>query len=513
MIKKTQRTRKILNWWLSLSIRSKMLSFIITVSIMVLFVTLFNIIVTNQYLTDFNVILGESYAVNTVQNDFDKLNTAFINYESNKNDESKKAEFEEAYTTQVQILNNDLDTLNSEYKTIGIQRYLLTQAVKTSCHSYILKCNELLESEETSGLQYIKNYYKTLTIGDYIKLYLKQLMQQTLTQGNASYARIAAVFRMLPAVALALGIFVAVIAFMLNWITMNHIIKPLLALSQSSKAIAENGMDVPDVEVQNRDEIGELVNVFNKMKRSTAQLINTLQQNNELETRLHQEEIIRINTEKEFKEMQMVMLQSQINPHFLFNTLNTISRMAAVESAERTAELILRLSNLFRYNLETDSKSVSLTRELNIINDYMYIQHERFGIRMGFSIDCRIDADSVKIPPFVLQPIVENSVIHGITPKPEGGQIRVSIFSEDGKIIIKVVDNGKGISPEVISVLTSENSDYKGHLSGIGLGNVKTRLKLMYPESEFIIFSKVGLGTAVRIILPEKARQNLESTI
>jgi flagellar motor component MotA len=195
---------------------------------MVLFVTLFNIIVTNQYLTDFNVILGESYAVNTVQNDFDKLNTAFINYESNKNDESKKAEYEEAYTTQVQILNNDLDTLNSEYKTIGIQRYLLTQAVKTSCHSYILKCNELLESEETSGLQYIKNYYKTLTIGDYIKLYLKQLMQQTLTQGNASYARIAAVFRMLPAVALALGIFVIVIAFMLNWITMNHIIKPCL---------------------------------------------------------------------------------------------------------------------------------------------------------------------------------------------------------------------------------------------------------------------------------------------
>jgi sensor histidine kinase YesM len=71
------------------------------------------------------------------------------------------------------------------------------------------------------------------------------------------------------------------------------------------------------------------------MKYSTAQLINTLQQNNELEGRLHQEEIIRINTEKEFKEMQMVMLQSQINPHFLFNTLNTISRMAAVESAER----------------------------------------------------------------------------------------------------------------------------------------------------------------------------------
>lgn len=510
MIKKAQRTRKMLNWWLSLSIRRKMMSFVISVSIMVLFVTLFNIIATNQYLTDFNVILGESYAVNAVQNDFDKLNTAFINYEKYKDDESKKTEYEEVYASQIQVLNNDLLTLNSSYKEIGIQRYLLTQAVKTSCNSYIVRCNKLLESEETTGTQYTINYYKTLTVGDYIKLYLKQLMQETLNQGNASYARIAAVFRMLPVIALALGVFVVAIAFMLNWITMNHIIKPLLALSHSSKAIAENGLDVPDVEVQNRDEIGELVSVFNKMKRSTAQLINTLQQNNELEARLHQEEIIRINTEKEFRDMQMAMLQSQINPHFLFNTFNTISRMAAIESAERTEELILRLCNLFRYNLEMDKKSVSLTRELNIINDYIYIQHERFGIRMGFSIYCRIDTDSVEIPPFVLQPIVENSVIHGITPKPEGGQIRVSIFNKADKIVISVVDNGMGISPEVIRVLTSENSDYKGHLSGIGLGNVKTRLKLMYPESEFIIFSKVGLGTAVRIILPEKARQNPE---
>ncbi len=179
--------------------------------------------------------------------------------------------------------------------------------------------------------------------------------------------------------------------------------------------------------------------------------------------------------------------------------------MASVENAERTEELILRLSNLFRYNLETDNKSVSLTRELNIINDYIYVQHERFGIRMGFSIYCRVDTDSIKVPPFVLQPIVENSVIHGLTPKPQGGQIRISILKKLDKIMIKVVDNGMGISPEVLSVLTSENSDYIGHLSGIGLGNVKVRLKLMYPESEFVIFSKVGLGTAVRITLPDKA--------
>jgi two-component system LytT family sensor kinase len=504
---KIPKVMKVLDWWLSLSIRKKMMGFVIIVSTMVLIVTLFNIVMTNKYLADFNVILGDSYAVNTVQNDFDRLNTAFINYENDKNEEL----FEAEYLAQTQILKTDLDKLNNAYKQIGIQRYLLTQAIKTSCQSYMQRCGTLINTEDPKNTQYIKEYYKILSIGNYIKGYLKQLMQETLTQGNESYAKIANVFSILPVFAIGLGIFVVAVAFILNWITMNHIIKPLLALSRSSKAIADSGMDVPDIEVQNRDEIGELVNVFNKMKRSTAQLINTLHQNNELESQLHQEEIIRINTEKEFKEMQMSMLQSQINPHFLFNTLNTISRMAAVENAERTEELIHRLSNLFRYNLETDNKSVTLTRELDIINDYIYVQHERFGIRMGFSIYCCINTDVVKVPPFVLQPIVENSVIHGITPKTEGGQIRVSILGMDGKIVIKVVDNGRGISPEVLNVLTSENNEYVGHLSGIGLGNVKTRLKLMYPESEFVINSKVGLGTAVRITLPKKASQELSA--
>ncbi len=284
--KKTPITRKLLNSWLSLSVRKKMMGFVTIVSIMVLIVTLFNIIMTNRYLSDFNVILGDSYAVNAVQNDFDRLNLAFINYEENKDDESTKAEYEEEYISQIQILNNDLDKLNSSYQKIGIQRYLLIQAIKTSCHSYIQRCNELLQVDEAAGMQYITEYYKTLTVGDYIKMYLKQLMQETLNQGNKSYARIAAVFTVLPVIAISLGVFVIGIAFMLNWITMNHIIKPLLALSHSSKTIAENGLDVPDIEVQNRDEIGELVSVFNKMKHSTAQLINTLQQNNELENRL-----------------------------------------------------------------------------------------------------------------------------------------------------------------------------------------------------------------------------------
>ena len=154
---------------------------------------------------------------------------------------------------------------------------------------------------------------------------------------------------------------------------MRQIINPLLKLAGAAKRIAANDMYVPDLRVQNRDEIGELVQTFNVMKHSMYQSITTLREKNEIESRLHLEEVQRINAEQMLKTAQMSLLQSQINPHFLFNTLNIISRMAKIEHAPDTEELIRRLANLFRYNLQTASERVTLTRELNIISDYMYI--------------------------------------------------------------------------------------------------------------------------------------------
>jgi sensor histidine kinase YesM len=229
--------------------------------------------------------------------------------------------------------------------------------------------------------------------------------------------------------------------------------------------------------------------------------ITALKRENEIEKRLHKEEVNRINAEKMLEKMQMSLLQSQINPHFLFNTLNTVSRMAKIEGAQKTEDLILRLSNLFRYNLQDANESVTLTKELSTISDYIFIQQKRFGDRLKFIIDCRINTDYLFVPTFTLQPIIENAIIHGIGIKEQGGTIRLRIKQKGSFAVITVTDNGVGISAEKLEILMNQTKS-KGHLSSIGINNVRMRVNLLYAGSSFKIFSREKLGTVIEIKIP-----------
>lgn len=482
--------------WLAMSVRGKMMLFLSLVIAMVMSITLFSVCLMNVYLRDFNVVLGDSYAVNGVLSSFEHEAAAFKQYAS-----YRTTELELDYTLARQGTAHSLTGLRYEFSEMDIDRYLLTQSILVAYGSYKRQCDLVLRIPDEND-NYIPQYYYALKIEEYIIGYTKDLLQITLAQGNDTYHHKERIFRILPMIGVFFACLVVGAAVVLWSITVRHIINPMVKLARSSKEIAAGCFDTPDVIVTNRDEIGELVQTFNKMKHSMAHSITTLQEKNEMESRLHTEEVQRINAEKMLKTAQMSLLQSQINPHFLFNTLNIISRMAKVEEAVSTGELIQCLANLFRYNLQTASARVSLTRELNIINDYIYIQHKRFGSRIGFEIDCRVDADDMQIPTFTLQPLVENAVIHGVSPKEEGGRIRLRIREKKGYVVITVTDSGQGIPADRLAKLMAEGTSHKGHLSGIGLNNVRTRVETLYPGSTFRIFSGVGFGTCVKILLP-----------
>ena len=105
------------------------------------------------------------------------------------------------------------------------------------------------------------------------------------------------------------------------------------------------------------------------------------------------------------------------------------------------------------------------------------------------------------VPTFTLQPLVENAVIHGVAPKEEGGRIRIRIRMRGGRTVITVTDSGQGIPPELLAILMRGGKNHRGHLSGIGVGNVRTRIGTLHPGSTFRIFSRVGMGTAIRLSL------------
>jgi two-component system, LytTR family, sensor kinase len=192
---------------------------------------------------------------------------------------------------------------------------------------------------------------------------------------------------------------------------------------------------------------------------------------------------------------ELKALRSQIRPHFLFNALNTISSFCRTNPL-KARELILNLSNYFRNTLKRENDFVTLGQELELIESYLYIEKARFGERLQLYIDIPEEFKSITIPIFVLQPIVENSVKHGIAPNIDGGNIFITVKSIGPEYLFSVKDTGRGMSKERYDEVVTK-------WPGIGLSTINERLKLLYGEKyKLNIKSTLGIGTEINFNIP-----------
>lgn len=192
---------------------------------------------------------------------------------------------------------------------------------------------------------------------------------------------------------------------------------------------------------------------------------------------------------------RMDALSSQINPHFLFNTLNTVSSLVRYEP-DMARVVVLKLSNILRRLLRKHETFVALRDELEFIDDYLDIEMARFGRdKLQFFKDVSAETLDSFVPSMLLQPIIENAIRHGIAPKLEGGEIRLKTRLTDGRLRIDIEDNGMGISTTRLSQIYGE---------GIGISNVHERLRLLYGDQfQMDIESREGEGTQIHIEIPE----------
>jgi sensor histidine kinase YesM len=195
------------------------------------------------------------------------------------------------------------------------------------------------------------------------------------------------------------------------------------------------------------------------------------------------------------QEMQLSLLKSQINPHFLFNTLNSISVLIG-QDKEKARRMINRLSEIFRYALESyDDQQVRLSDEMRFTENYLNIQKVRFEDRLKVVSQVDKDCLNLKVPSMVLQPIVENSVKHGISPKDEGGTIWIKIHKNGEFVYFEVADNGLG---------SNANKGIKEHGSGVGLSVSDKRLRKMYGEASRLNLEGNQDGFKVKFKIPIK---------
>lgn len=299
-----------------------------------------------------------------------------------------------------------------------------------------------------------------------------------------------------------LGIWLLIsITFILLLVTYGlsvSITKPVAQLTEAANVLSNGHFD-REITVESKDEIAFLAKTFNRMRININNLISEIHLKAQLEKELQENKLL-------LQESQLRSLQSQINPHFLFNTLNTVSKKAYLEGAEETSDLLVNIAGLLRYNLKRLDRSVKLFDELNVLRQYIDIQKARFTDRLDFYMDVDFDCLDIDIPALTLQPIIENAVIHAVEPKEEGGAIWFRIKDVDDHVQIEIEDDGEGMTKGKASqLLEGAQALSEGHSTGLGFTNVVKRLKLFYGQAQLVrVESSLGKGTKITLTIPKQ---------
>lgn len=401
------------------------------------------------------------------------------------------------------------EELSYDYRNMGESRYARTWAIRNLYQVYCEKRDLLLNRHER-GADYISKLYEVYDMQGYLLSYAKLLMQDTMEDGVSVYAERVRTMIVIPLLVIAVELLFFACILKLSGVMSMTIVEPVMELANASRKITENDYYIEDVQVQSEDELGDLVHAFNKMKYATGGYIQALEERRKALDLYHAEELERLRIAGRLDAIELELLKSQINPHFLFNTLNVIGGMANLENAETTEAMIQSLSNLFRYNLKTPEEKVTLARELKVIQDYMFLQEMRFGGRIRCVIDCRIDAELVMIPTFTFQPLVENAIIHGLASKEEGGVIYIRILKRGSMLCIDAADDGLGMDLATLQELRRRMEEEDGNRTSIGLFNIYRRVHTMYANGSMQIYSRQGRGTIISIRLPDERGGNIE---
>ena len=287
------------------------------------------------------------------------------------------------------------------------------------------------------------------------------------------------------------------------------LISPLKALSKSADEVANGNFNIKVLEVQSEDEIGVVTRAFNQMVVSIRLYIERIRRSMEVERAMKENEL---KMEAHLKDAQLKYLQAQINPHFLFNTLNAGAQLAMLEGADRTYEYVQNMAEFFRYNVKKGDEIASIREEIELVDNYIYILNVRFSGDIHYEKKIDKSLLQIQMPSMILQPIVENCVNHGIREMAGEGKIYLSVYRLDDMACISIRDNGIGMSQETIEKVLSgtyREEELTGDSNGIGMDNVIGRLKL-FTESEdvmSIISEGTDKGTEVIIYLQMRERE------
>lgn len=482
------------------TVRRKLVFYSVLIIIVLASTTIYAFIYTGSVAKTYNELFGSLYDFNDVSKHFYDTNyriEAVLSLSLNR----EEADIEDIKANIARVVD-ETRQLDQQYRSI--KSWVGIEGLIGLMETYKSVAEEVLDMFETGeGLlsqQYFDDAQELRKLKGYINDRLAEIMSEDIVQSSVLYTKIQEqlnrnqLFFTTAFFCILIFNLIAVVYFA-RWLS-----KPISSLSRRTERIAAGDLNVSDIKVNTDDELGVLAASFNKMAGNIRTLIVQITQKADVERKLKEEEMKNLKVMTELKQTELKVLQSQINPHFLFNTLNTIARLAMFEEADDTLKLIESTSELLRYNLgKINREGVTLKDEIDNVKEYIYIQKTRFSDRIVFKFNIDESLLGSKAPYLVLQPLVENAIIHGIEPMEKSGELKLSVFEQDGSVVVKIEDNGVGMSRKDLDHVNNDDSP-----RSIGLSNVKKRIEYFFGRSNLLaVSSEKGRGTIVTITMPK----------
>lgn len=481
------------------SIRVKLVEVFVIVSIAVFVIIVFIYYNLNCTIREMDTVYNSNIQFNDLASNLNNVQNSLYQYLNTKSSDAL-----ENYYRYKQDYQSLMEELNQE--KISDETALSEKNIYNMSQTYLEFTDEAVEMKRGRN---VAGFRQSFEEADEIYGFILANINRINTNAFLSNAQSYSVLRVILSYTTGFSICIlfAIMMVAVGWIIMmtRSITRPLIDLANAATEIAQGNMDIDFPIVETGDEVSSVAKACNKMIESIRTYIEETKKNYERESRLIENEL---RMKNDLKEAQLRYLQAQINPHFLFNSLNAGAQLAMMEGAEKACIFIENMADFFRYNVRRMGKDSTLRDELQLVDNYIYILNVRFSGEIHYfkQIDERVI--DVRMPSMILQPIIENAVNHGIREQEESGEIRLSVYSDDENICIQVRDNGKGIDPVTAEkIMNGENtrSMNERDAGGIGLDNVISRLKSYYNKGHvFEIHRGENSGTIVKLFIPKQ---------
>lgn len=481
-----------------LSIRTKLIFVFIFASVVMFAVNLILYSNINGTIRKIDDVYVTNVSLNELSETLAKVQSSMFEYLNTRTSDAL-----EDYYRYGQTYKNLLEELNDV--PTDNEMKLMEKNIRSMSEQYLELAEITVQGKRGRNIEKYKQSYETTTsIYKYISTHIYALNNEQFKNNSNNYGILLTSLQYLEVATTFVLFIVSAFNVIVLLVLTGRMTKPLVRLALAADEVAGGNFEVELVRTDSSDEIGIVANAFNKMVLNIKDYIVQIKERMEMESQMKENELMMKN---HLKDAQLKYLQAQINPHFLFNTLNAGAQLAMMEGAEKTCLFVENMADFFRYNVKKINEDATLLEEVRLVDSYIYILNVRFSGDIHFQKEIEEEIPDIRVPSMILQPIVENAVNYGIRGLQREGYVRLTIRREEENVRISILDNGIGMEKEQIDrILEGEMKESKltTDSNGIGLTNVIRRLQLYFGRKNImeIISEGKDCGTEVIIKIP-----------